>query len=171
EEPFGQLVQTRGVVASSAFGSRLGELGADREREVDVGRVLAPCELVAERQETIGPRGYRVLVTPELADAEPPAPAIVDERLHRRFSPLRVARPAVLQPARDPVVTVGEDIRLDVDEVADDPLHGKAPAIDLRAHGFDDDAPAAVLDRDHAGSSGCLNTTTPSGGNVIVSEK
>src|SRR5690606_30411938 len=104
------------------------------------------------------------------ADLEARAPAIVHERLHRRFSPLGVAGPAVLQPASDPVMAVRKNVRLDVDDVADDSLHPEAPAIDLRAHGLDDDTPAAVLDLDHAASSGCLNTTTASGGNVIVSE-
>src|SRR5690606_30356274 len=171
-QPARRLGETRrilGILAVRAIRGRRDELGSDQQRELDVGRILAPREIVPKGQEPVGPRGDRVLVAAERLDAEPAAPAVVSERLHRRLAPLALARSAIPEPAGDLVVAVGERIRLDDDVVADDPLHREAPAIDLRAHGFDHDAAAPVLD-DHAGSFGCLNTTTASGGSVMVSE-
>src|SRR5690606_17897429 len=76
----------------------------------------------------------------------------------------------------------GEDVGLDDDPFADDPLRGETPAIDFRPHRLDHRPPPAVrqavpaLERSAGGLHGpaplesCRNTTIASGGSVIVSE-
>jgi hypothetical protein len=54
----------------------------------------------------------------------------------------------------DQVVTVGEDVRLDLHHVADHPFGGKAPFLYRRRHPFDDD-PAATVELHHDSKSRC----------------
>ena len=56
---------------------------------------------------------------------------------HRRAAPFAVLLATPDQRCGDHIVAVAIDIRPDVDALADDPLHGKAAAVDQRINIFD----------------------------------
>ena len=134
------------VVAVAALGRLAHELGADLE--VDIrrrGRGVTFGEVAAPAAEVVDPAFDGELPDAELVRAEGAAEAIVAERLHRRLAPLFVVMRAVEQAAGDEVVSVGEDIGLDLDALADRAFGWEAAA-DRRRERFDDDATAAGVD-------------------------
>src|SRR5690606_23646468 len=98
------------------------------------------------------------------------------------FGPRRRSRLPVPDDGAEPIVPVREDIGLDDDPLADDPLRGETPAIDLGPHGLDHRSPSsfrqavAAVHRSAGRVHGpapfgsCRNTTIAGGGSVTVSE-
>ena len=100
---------------------------------------MALAQVALPGEEGIGPAAHRVLVSPELGDAEGRAPVIVAEELHRHNLPVARAGVAPEKLGDDRVVAVGEDVGLDEHLVPDGALHRIAPAVDLGTDRLDDD--------------------------------
>ena len=84
-----------------------------------------------------------------------PGPAVVVDEDHRVLAPRRVAGDPRQDRGVDDLVAVGEDVGLDPQGLADDPLHRRAAAVDLRAHRLDHHPALAVRG---AARSGCRAT-------------
>src|SRR5688500_4770460 len=67
-------------------------------------------------------------------------PAIVVDRSHRQLMPRFLVIGSQLEHRVEQVVALGKDVGGDEELVADDPLDGVAPAIELRADPLDHDA-------------------------------
>src|SRR4051794_20034406 len=80
----------------------------------------------------------------ELLHRDLALPAVVDERAHPHLAPFFFGLMAVADDRADQIVAVGEDVGLDEDTLALDPLRRKAAVVDLRRYAFDDDALATV---------------------------
>ncbi len=106
----------------------LGELG----REVGLARVELPLELVAPRGEPVDPRRDRVLPAPEGLDRKRPAPAVVEEWLHRRLDPLALARLAVSHDRPHDVVALREHGGAHLERAAGRALHRVSAAVEAR---------------------------------------
>ena len=101
-------------------------------------------------EKPVDPGHDRELVVTDLGDLESPPPTVIDERKHRRLVPLGLIRPAPQEPGRNAVVSVREDIRLDLHAIAHHALGRKTTAVDLRCHALDDDSLPTVETVDHA---------------------
>ena len=112
------------------------------EAHVEAGAALL-LKLAEPSRPVVAPRLDRELVTRVALEREAAAPAIVVEERHRGPAPFEFGRRAIEHLRRDLLVTVGEDVGPDLDRLADDALHWRAAAVDLRPHRLDDDAVVA----------------------------
>ena len=119
---------------------------AQLEADVEPGVVLLH-DLAAPALEQIAPRLDGVEVTGVALERKPPAPAVVVEERHRRLAPLGLVLRAVLDRRRDLVVTVAEDVGLDLDHVAHHPLDRMAATVELRLDALDHDAVGGELQK------------------------
>ena len=101
-------------------------------------------ELAAPGLEAVDPGLEGEPVAAEFGDGELGPPAVVGQWHHRDLDPAGAGFMAVADGGGDGVVAVGEDVGLDRHLVAERPLGGKAPAVDLGRHGLDGDALAAL---------------------------
>ena len=144
-ECLGQRGQLRGVVARGAPGRGLHQARADLKVELHVLRRFdALGELPVPRPERVDPALDRVDVPPDLGRGEASAPAVVDQRCHRRLGPLLRRLVPVPQHRRQRVVAVGEHVGLDHDDFAHRALGRKPARVDLGRDRFDGDAPAGA---------------------------
>jgi hypothetical protein len=106
--------------------------------------VDALLHVAVPRQEVVDPRVDGEAVEAEAVDNEVGGPAVVDERPHPHFAPLRIILVTMQDDRGDEVVAVGEDVRLRRHNVPRDTLRRVRAAIDLRRRRFDDDSLSSV---------------------------
>ena len=104
-------------------------------------------DLGAPALEQIAPRLDRVEVAAVAVHRETAAPAVVVDERHRRLAPVRLVLRAVPDARRDLVVAVAEDVRLDLDHVARDPLDRVPAAVELRLEPLDHHPVAGELEQ------------------------
>ena len=88
-------------------------------------------------REFVGPGLDRIDIASGLVRHERSAPAVVAVMGHRRAAPFAVLLAAPDQRRGDHIMAVAIDVGPDLDALADDPLHGKAAAVDQRINIFD----------------------------------
>ena len=138
--------QRRAVAGRRCPGRLLDQLGADQEVDPDVLPGVEPLAQVARQDlKRSNPADQRVAGTAQVRHLELPAPAVVEQRRHRRLDPGVFALATVEQDERDGVVTVSIGVGLDDDGFADRPLDRETPAVNLRADPLDHDPAASVL--------------------------
>ena len=102
---------------------------------------MAGEEIVEPRSELIDTSTERVLDDADALGIDDGSESIVAESGHRDIAPGLVAHGvAVTEFAREKVVSVDEDVRLDRDPLADDGLCGITAAVDFRRDVVDDEA-------------------------------
>ena len=104
----------------------------------------APQEVARPGVEVVHPCLHRVQVTAEPLHPKLAAPAVVHGQTHRRLAPAPLALGPVKDHARQLVVTVREDVRLDHHPLPDHALDRIAAAVDLRVHSLYDHAASRV---------------------------
>ena len=120
----------RGLSAGLCLGEHARAL--DRiEGEVSTG-LLLEFEAVPPGGEFVGPGLDRIDMASGLLRHERSDPAIVAVMGHRLAAPFPVTLAPPQQCRRHNIMPVTIDIRPDFDGLSDDPLHGKAAAIDQR---------------------------------------
>jgi hypothetical protein len=97
----------------------------------------------------VHPTHNGIVIATDRRNLERTAPAIVDQRLHGSFSPLRRAFLAVEHHTRDDVVTINERVGLDDHGVAHHALDRVRPTIDLGLNPFDDNPRSAFTNLHH----------------------
>jgi len=140
-----KAAQCARVSALGAGSGRLHQHGADRERERDVLRILAPHEILTPRQKSIDPRRHRVFVAAEFGDLERTAPVVVVGERHLRFLPGAGALLVIPEHAAQRIVAVRKNGGFHRHTIADDALYREAPAVHRRRHRFDHDPAPAVI--------------------------
>ena len=89
-----------------------------------------------------------------------PGPAVVEQRMHRRFIPRRLSNAPPFQERRDFVVPVFENIGLDLERAADGTLDGEPGVVERGGNTADDDSFGAF---GHVSSSSCcISGSSPS---------
>ena len=144
----GRILQRRGrLLEQAAIGlddpsndcGALEQLARDLLAGAELFRQLVPPGF-----ESVHPGFYGVFVLAELGHPEVCAPAIVADMFHCDFGPVLLARTTGQQRGDNDIVSIGVHVRRDHDILANRTFDGKPAAVDLRTHGFDDDAPLQV---------------------------
>ena len=133
------MLQLLRIGAHCALARAFQELRADLQ--VD-GHILIRSnsfqEVLVPGLEGIDPAGNGVDVLPEPFDGKFRSPVVVAERVHRDFGPRFVIFMPVSHYGCNRVVPVCEDIGLNNDRFADNPLDRKPPAFEFRFHPSND---------------------------------